>query len=652
MASSKFNAVVQFGGSVANSLGSAVKSTKGRLGQINTSIRETKTEQKQLNLQIKEMKRAGKDVSHLEARYEDLNRTLADLTRQQKRWQRIAQSSTNVGNKFGTMTQQVGSLSRKAALGVGAFGASIFGVANSTADLGDNAAKTADKIGLSVEALQELRYSAARSGVSTGKFDSSIERFSKRIGEATLGSGAAKKAYEELGLSADDLSKMLPDEALGVVANRLMEVENQSQRTAYAAMLFGREGVGMVNMLKGGSDGLEQLREEARATGNVLSETTAREGEVFKDVLEDTTWIVGGLKNMLGSELQPVVIGVMREFNAWIKDNRDEVKEFAKTFVTGLKDTLPAIGNAIKGLSKIVGAIGSATKTVANMVGGFDNLGMIIGTIFAGKAIMSVFAFGSSIYGLALSLGGLSSIMPMVATGIKAIGMAIMANPIGILIGAVAGAAFLIYKYWEPISGFFSDLWGGVKSVFGSVWNFIKSLFGWTPLGALIENWTPISEFFSGLWDSVKSTVSIGWEVIKSLFGWTPLGAIAENWEPISDFFTNLWGGLVDGAKAAFDWIAGKLSWAGDAISSISGFFGFGDDEEEKESPNQRARARATESINAASAQVVNRNSSNSDTKIEININGSDKSPKEIAMEVSAELARMKRKEQGARMYD
>lgn len=35
-------------------------------------------------------------------------------------------------------------------------------------------------------------------------------------------------------------------------------------------------------------------------------------------------------------------------------------------------------------------------------------------------------------------------------------------NPIGLLVAAVAAAAFLIYKYWKPIAGFFRGLWAGV----------------------------------------------------------------------------------------------------------------------------------------------------------------------------------------------
>lgn len=45
-------------------------------------------------------------------------------------------------------------------------------------------------------------------------------------------------------------------------------------------------------------------------------------------------------------------------------------------------------------------------------------------------------------------------------------------NPIGLLITGIAVAAFLIYKYWAPITAFFGKLWTGIKTKFkaGLAW--------------------------------------------------------------------------------------------------------------------------------------------------------------------------------------
>ena len=40
--------------------------------------------------------------------------------------------------------------------------------------------------------------------------------------------------------------------------------------------------------------------------------------------------------------------------------------------------------------------------------------------------------------------------------------LVVSANPIGLVVLAIAGGAFLIYKYWKPITGFFRGLWAGI----------------------------------------------------------------------------------------------------------------------------------------------------------------------------------------------
>ncbi|MNJ52360.1 hypothetical protein D3C77_476910 [compost metagenome] len=53
---------------------------------------------------------------------------------------------------------------------------------------------------------------------------------------------------------------------------------------------------------------------------------------------------------------------------------------------------------------------------------------------------------------------------------------------------AIAGAAFLIYKYWEPIKAFFLGLWAQVQAGFSS---------GLTGILGLITNFSPIGLFYS-----------------------------------------------------------------------------------------------------------------------------------------------------------
>jgi phage-related minor tail protein len=66
-------------------------------------------------------------------------------------------------------------------------------------------------------------------------------------------------------------------------------------------------------------------------------------------------------------------------------------------------------------------------------------------------------------------LSALSAIRMGVVTAAQwALNIAMTANPIGLIvvgIAALAGAAFMLIKYWEPIGEFFSGLWDGVKNI-------------------------------------------------------------------------------------------------------------------------------------------------------------------------------------------
>lgn len=52
---------------------------------------------------------------------------------------------------------------------------------------GDVLAKTADKVGIAAESLQEMRYAAELTGVQTSTLDMAMQRLSRRVGEAARG---------------------------------------------------------------------------------------------------------------------------------------------------------------------------------------------------------------------------------------------------------------------------------------------------------------------------------------------------------------------------------------------------------------------------------------------------------------------------------
>jgi uncharacterized protein YoxC len=559
----KLAATVTIGSVLQNSVKKNIGVLKSGLQGVSSEIKSVTTRQRELSKQRKVLEKQGKSVEALDREYEELGRTLADLERKQKRWARAAAASANVGRKFSKMSQEVGRFGRATVVAGTAAGAAIFGIANSTASLGDEVAKTADKLGFQIEAFQELRYAAERSGVSTATFDSSMVAMTKRLGEAANGTGAAKKELDRLGLSAKALVKMEPDEALAAIAEKMEGIESPAERAAVASALFSRAGVGMVNMLRDGSDGLQQLREDAQRTGYVLSEKAARDAEVFKDQLLDAQLTVAGLKNTIGAALMPVVTRSMGQFANFMTENREGVEAFALAFADGVESALPVVGEIVSGMVSVSAKVGRVTSTVADMVGGWENFGMIVGGIFASRAIMSVGSFVGSVLRLGTAMVSLTGVLPFVAGGIKAIGAALLANPIGIAVAAIAGGAALIYKNWESVGPWFKDRLGNVGDVFGGLGDTVSSVVRGDMQGAvdgLNRMWGGFSSFWSGMVDGVGSVIRAGYNnVIKPVTD--KLGIT----EPIE----RAWAWLRDSISGVIDSIGAKFKWLADALAPV-----------------------------------------------------------------------------------
>ncbi len=559
----RLSANITIGGVVENSLKNGVGLIRSGFDKIGDSLKTVKKRQKELTRERQDLLKQGKSVAHLDREYKDLERTLEQLETKQRRWERAMRDSKRVGDTFGKMSNQIGRTSRRLGAGLAASAAGVFALANSTASYGDNVAKTAGKLGIGIEALQEYRYAAERSGISNENFDSSLTAMQKRLGEAVRGTGAAKKALDQLGLSAGDLIDMGPEAALELIADRIAKVEKPAERAALAAALFSRSGIGMVNMLGGGSEALKQLREDARKTGYVLSEKAARDAEAFADAQLDAQLTIKGLKNTIGAEFMPVVTRSMKQFSGWAVSNRADIKAFAETATTKLEAALPVVLDMASGIGKVSSEIGNIISKTAEFVGGWENLGVIVGGVFASRTVMSVVTFGAAVGRLGVSLAALTGVFPVVAGGVKAIGAALMANPIGLAVGAIAGGAYLIYKNWETIGPWFSDLIGGVVDTFMGLGTFVGGLFRGDMDAAadgLKTSWGGVKRGLSTYLGGIGSVFKATWEnVIKPVTD--ALGA--------TDAITSAWGNLKTSIGTVVDYLAERFEWLMQKLSPV-----------------------------------------------------------------------------------
>lgn len=135
----------------------------------------------------------------------------------------------------------------------------------------DALAKQSARIGISVENLSRLQFAAELTGVSSTMLASAFDVMAKRLGEANRGGGAAKKALDELGLSASKLINMSPDQAFLTIADAISKMGTQSEKVAAVANIFSRSNLKLVNTLDAGRVGLGKMAAEADRLGATVS---------------------------------------------------------------------------------------------------------------------------------------------------------------------------------------------------------------------------------------------------------------------------------------------------------------------------------------------------------------------------------------------
>ncbi|WP_406643538.1 phage tail tape measure protein [Pectobacterium brasiliense] len=103
-------------------------------------------------------------------------------------------------------------------------------------------------------------------------------------------------------------------------------------------------------------------------------------------------------------------------------------------------------------------------------------------------------------------LQGIGGILSRLVGGIGAFGRMLLMNPIGLAVTAIVGAVYLIYRYWEPISAFFKNLWSQVSQAFNAGWEALSNAVSGGVVGitALLLDWSPFGVLYSIFADAVS----------------------------------------------------------------------------------------------------------------------------------------------------
>lgn len=230
-------------------------------------------------------------------------------------------------------------------------------------DAGDAAAKMAQKVGVSVEDISALSYSAELSDVSLRQLETAMVRLNK-----TLGSSDESAEKVRAVLAALDVVGGNTYEVIGQLADRFAVMEDGAAKTAAATAIFGRSGAALIPMLNGGSRAIAENREELEALGAMMSADLAKASEQVNDDMTRLQTAMKGLGIQLAQTAVPALADMTHGLVAWLATG-DRVEDMANR----IRIAFDAMGVAIKI---------SAGFIAGGLVGGLP--GAIVGAGMAG----------------------------------------------------------------------------------------------------------------------------------------------------------------------------------------------------------------------------------------------------------------------------
>ncbi|EHH2804970.1 phage tail tape measure protein [Campylobacter jejuni] len=481
-------------------------------------------------------------------------------------------------------------------------------------DVMKRTAAAGKQIGFTKEQIAALSSSFISLGKGPEVAGTAINSLYRVLATADNMGTKTESAFAKLGISGAFLKQASfddPQKALDMFLQRISKLD-QKEQMGVLVDIFGREFADDMATLVGG---LDTYKEALKNAGDEAKKgSLQREFDTRAATTENSIILMKNAFNSLAVNLGSVFLPAISWVSAGISYLVNSI-----TYITGL---VPGLNGVLGGLiatfllakpAVLAYAIAknylkdctillksALIKTRIHLLA-FRNSCILSNITLKAKTVTTTI-YTTSLKALSFVLGGLNKVFKAVANGIRVLSVAMMSNPIGLILGGIAIVAGLIIANWDKVKSWFKSFIEWLKPVWEPIYNVIKAVFDKCAL------------VFTSFKDIIMSVASPLAKFLNSI------------WQGVGDFFYSIFGSL-------FDWFASKLSWVGDMISSISGFIkdaldfvGLGDDEEVKISQSEQNKEKVfttnTYKDELAKTKSINHTPSFNNGNINISVNG------------------------------
>ncbi len=347
-------------------------------------------------------------------------------------------------------------------------------------------------------------------GIQGDKAGTAMRAMLLRLSAPTKG---AAKQLKSLGVSTkDSLGNIKPIVPLLAEIAAKTEKLGSADRMAALKEIFGEEPAAAMTEIvsQAGSKGIMSYLKVVSDNQNAAAATAKTMADNMRGSLDE-----------LFSAWDTVGINVNETNGSWMRDTVDRLTDITRSVGGWVKEN-PALVKTLTMLAVVLAGAMTAFGVLA------ITLGLIVGKVMLVRFALQALGVQGGL--LALVLRGLGAALRFAGTAAAGLLRLLVANPIVAAVAAIAVAAYLIYRHWGAISGFFAGLWQRVQAGAASAWEGVA--------GVIEAAWLALLATARSVWQQLGGSFPAVLAAIgAAIVNWSPLGLFYQAFAGVMGYF-------------------------------------------------------------------------------------------------------------------
>ena len=309
--------------------------------------------------------------------------------------------------------------------------------------------------------------------------------------------------------------------------NTSMDGMTSAEKSNIIAQIFNKTDLAAVNsLLANTGESWNTVQQAIIESGGAAQQMADTQLDNLQGQLTILKSALEGLAISIGELLMPVIKNVVAGIQSFV--------DWLNSLDEGTKQTIVTIGLIVAAVGPVLIVIGKVISAVGAILSAVSKIGPVIGAV---------------------------------KTAVTGLFTVLSANPIGLVVAAIAALIAIFTALWKNCEGFrtfWFNLWENIKATAIAAWEALSAFFqgAWEAIVNMAQTiWGGIADFFSGIWEAISSTAQAVWNGIKDF--------LSGIWESIKGVFTAALDAITTVVTGAWETIKSVVTTAMEALKAV-----------------------------------------------------------------------------------